>query len=71
MLPYCSIHSKLVKMGVASSRLKNALQKSCHHVVENSFWAQVGWRQQAGYLGNVGVSVAESVSGCQMVWAIH
>lgn len=47
--PFASAHSKLVKRSVATAALKNALHRSCHHRISDSFQAQVGRLRSAGF----------------------
>lgn len=56
-----SSHSKLIKRGIASLCLSNALQKSCPHVVHDSFHQQVGRQCDAGYPADMLTAVAESL----------
>lgn len=42
LLRFSSAHSKMVKRGVATAVLRNALKMSCGHQTRNSFKSQVG-----------------------------
>lgn len=53
VLPASSSHSKLVKFGVVTSLLKNAMKKSCVHCVANSLRKQFFRLCQAGYDRNL------------------
>lgn len=61
LLPYISAHSKLVKRGIINLCLKNALEKSCPHLISESFHAQLARFHQAGYPADICVSVAEGI----------
>ncbi|XP_049269018.1 uncharacterized protein LOC125757457 [Rhipicephalus sanguineus] len=49
LLPFTSGHSKLVKRGIAVSALRNALQRSCHHKIQDSFVTQTERLNAAGF----------------------
>lgn len=49
LLPFPSAHSKVVKCGIAQGALRNALQKSCHHLVPESFKEQESRVKIAGF----------------------
>lgn len=48
LLPFTSAHSKLVQRGVTTAALKNALNRSCHHRISESFQGQVGRLRSGG-----------------------
>ncbi|KAH7964994.1 hypothetical protein HPB49_002759 [Dermacentor silvarum] len=61
LLPFRSAHSKLIKRGVASAALGNALQRSCYHQVHTSFCSQVEKLLSAGYPRPLLTGVAEKL----------
>ncbi|KAH7979352.1 hypothetical protein HPB49_009128 [Dermacentor silvarum] len=61
LLPFSSAHSKLIKRGVASAALGNALQRSCYHQVHTSFCSQVERLLSAGYPSPLLTGVAEKL----------
>ncbi|KAH7979353.1 hypothetical protein HPB49_009129 [Dermacentor silvarum] len=61
ILPFSSAHSKLIKRGVASAALGNALQRSCYHQVHTSFCSQVERLLSAGYPSPLLTGVAEKL----------
>lgn len=61
LLPYNSAHSKLVKRGIVKLCFRNALNKSCPHLMKQSFDNQGVRLSQAGYPKQLLVSVAEAL----------
>lgn len=61
LLPFDSAHSKLVKRGIASLCMKNALQKSCSHHMFGGFGEQIERLIGAGYPKILLTAVAESL----------
>lgn len=61
VLPFSSAHSKLVKRGIVQSCFHNALERSCHHVLEASLLAQSERLEREGYPRTLLISVAEAM----------
>lgn len=76
LLNYKSGHTKLVKNAIALSCFTSALKKTCTHLVESSFSAQVKKLRQAGFPRDVLIKVCEKLikkikrgpgDGCDLV----
>lgn len=61
VLPFNSAHSKLVKRSIINLCLTNALQKSCPHTMERSFYQQTARLKESGYPEQIIISVAERI----------
>lgn len=61
LLNYKSGHTKLVKNAIALSCFTSALKKTCTHLVESSFSAQVKKLRQAGFPRDVLLKVCEKL----------
>lgn len=61
LLPFESAHSKTVKRAIVMLCLKEALQKSCVHLVKDSLNNQIGRLQKAGFPVSVVAAVAEKL----------
>nr|XP_037287876.1 uncharacterized protein LOC119180841 [Rhipicephalus microplus] len=61
LLPYNSSHSKTVKRAIGSLCLESALTKSCEHMLETSFTAQIERLKNAGFPSSVLSAVAETL----------
>ena len=61
LLPFQSAHSKLVKRSVACFCVKNAVSKSCAHLMIEAVQLQSERLSQAGYPMHLQVSVAEGL----------
>lgn len=60
LLPFNSSYSKLVKRGIANLCFSNALKKSCHHSMDQSFNEQVTRLKAASFPDSVLKAVAET-----------
>lgn len=60
-MPFESAHSKTVKRAIVMLCLKEALQKSCVHLVKDSLNNQIGRLQKAGFPVSVVAAVAEKL----------
>lgn len=61
LLPFTSAHSKIVKRGIATSALRNALIRSCSHQMGVSFSAQAERLTRAGFPEHLLFNVCETL----------